>query len=57
MKKNEKHLKVVNSALFIVYLLILVWVILFKLQFSLSEIDYTRNVNLIPFHYYNPPFC
>ena len=51
MKKNEKHLKVVNSALFIVYLLILVWVILFKLQFSLSEIDYTRNVNLIPFHY------
>lgn len=51
MKKKEKHLKTVASILFILYLLILVWVILFKLQFTLSDIDHIRNINLIPFHY------
>ncbi|ASA25673.1 VanZ family protein [Paenibacillus donghaensis] len=51
MEKNRKRLKIIISMLFIFYLVILVWVILFKLQFSLSNIDHTRSVNLIPFHY------
>lgn len=51
MEKNRKRLKIIVSMLFIFYLVILVWVILFKLQFALSDIDHTRSVNLIPFHY------
>ena len=51
MDTKRKHLKVIISMLFIIYLVLLVWVILFKLQFSLSDIDHTRSVNLIPFHY------
>lgn len=49
--KNRKRLKPIISVLFVIYLLVLVWVILFKLQFSLSDIDHIRTVNLIPFHY------
>jgi len=33
------------------YLVLLVWVVLFKLQFSLANIDPMRSVNLIPFYY------
>ncbi len=49
--KNRKRLKPIISVLFVIYLLVLVWVILFKLQFSLSDIDHSRTINLIPFHY------
>lgn len=51
MEKKRKRLKTIVSVLFALYLVILVWVILFKLQFTLSDIDHTRSVNLIPFHY------
>lgn len=51
MEKKRKRLKAIASVLFVLYLVILVWVILFKLQFTLSDIDHTRSVNLIPFHY------
>lgn len=51
MEKNKKHLKIIIPILFIIYLIILVWVILFKLQFSLGDIDHARTINLIPFHY------
>lgn len=51
MEKNRKFLKIIISILFIIYLVILVWVILFKLQFSLKDIDYIKSINLIPFHY------
>lgn len=51
MEKNRKFLKIIISILFIIYLVILVWVILFKLQFSLGDIDHTKSINLIPFHY------
>ena len=51
MERNRKRLKIIISVLFIFYLVILVWVILFKLQFALSDIDHIRSVNLIPFHY------
>lgn len=51
MEKNKKFLKIIISILFIIYLVILAWVILFKLQFSLGDIDHTKSINLIPFHY------
>ena len=44
--KNEKKITV---ALLIVYLLILSWIILFKLQFSFSALDHIRQINLLPF--------
>ena len=44
--KNEKKITV---TLLIVYLLILSWIILFKLQFSFSALDHIRQINLIPF--------
>lgn len=50
-RKNRKRLKIIISMLFIFYLVILVWVILFKLHFAFSDIDNARSVNLIPFHY------
>ena len=30
---------------------LLVWIILFKLQFSISDLDKVRSINFIPFHY------
>ena len=51
MEKNRKYLKIIISILFIFYLVILVWVVLFKLQFAFSDIDHSRSINLIPFHY------
>ncbi len=50
MKKKRNFLV---PCLFIVYMVLLVWIILFKLQFSVSEIDKIRSINLIPFHYEN----
>lgn len=51
MERNRTGLTILIAVLFIVYLTLLVWVILFKLQWSLNDIDRTRSVNLIPFHY------
>lgn len=50
MKRNSNFLIVI---LFIIYLVLLVWIILFKLQFSLNDLDKVRSVNLIPFYYKN----
>jgi glycopeptide antibiotics resistance protein len=36
--------------LFTVYVFVLVWLVLFKLQFSLDYIERVRVINLIPFH-------
>lgn len=44
--KNEKKITV---ALLAIYLLILSWIILLKLQFSFSDLDHIRQINLIPF--------
>lgn len=48
MKRKSNYLVI---ALFLVYLTLLAWIILFKLQFSISDLDKIRSVNLIPFHY------
>lgn len=51
MRENRKSLKATISILFVLYLVVLVWIILFKLQFSIGSLDHIRSVNLTPFHY------
>ena len=46
MKKQK-----ITKILFIIYIIILVWIILFKLSFNFSDIGRLRSVNLIPFKY------
>lgn len=46
MKKE----KTISITLLIIYLILLTWIILFKLQFSISDLDHIRRINLIPFH-------
>ena len=48
MKRKSNCLATI---LFLIYLALLVWIILFKLQFSISDLDKIRSINLIPFHY------
>jgi glycopeptide antibiotics resistance protein len=49
----NKKLKPWVSVFFLIYLALLIWIILFKLQFSISDLDTLRSVNLIPFRYDN----
>ena len=41
--------KRITKILFLIYLLALSWIIIFKMQFSLSHLPHIRNLNLIPF--------
>lgn len=41
--------KKLTKALFIIYLVALVWLILFKMELSFSDLPELRNINLIPF--------
>ena len=53
--KLKKDLNLVN-VLFIIYCILLIWIILFKLSFSTNEITNlvkVNPINLIPFYYYN----
>ena len=52
MKKNRKTGLLV-PLLFAVYLALLIWIILFKLEFSISVLKTNRSINLIPFYYEN----
>lgn len=52
MSKKEKPSFLV-PLLFAIYMVLLVWIIVFKLQFSISELDTCRSINLIPFYYDN----
>lgn len=45
--KSEKR-NTLTHVLFIIYLLALTWLILFKLQFSIAVVDEERIINLIP---------
>lgn len=38
-----------TTGLLIFYLIALTWIILFKLQFSVTDLPHLRNINLIPF--------
>lgn len=52
-KKKTDKLNYLIAVLFVVYMALLVWIILFKLQFSITELDTIRGINLIPFYYDN----
>lgn len=52
-KKKRAGINCLVPFLFAVYMVLLVWIILFKLQLSIHELDTVRNINLIPFHYEN----
>lgn len=47
MKKDQSFQ--LTTILTSLYVIILTWIILFKMQFSLSELPHFRNLNLIPF--------
>ena len=49
MEKATTRQAKLTFVLFIVYLLILIWAIIFKLQFSFTELPHFRSVNRIPF--------
>lgn len=38
-----------TMGLLIFYLIVLTWIIIFKLQFSFENLPHIRNINLIPF--------
>ena len=46
--KNKRQ-RNLTRILFAVYFLILVWILLFKMSFSLDELYKSRSINLIPF--------
>ena len=48
MKRKRKF---GGSVLFLIYLALLVWIILFKLQFNINDLDTVRKINIIPFYY------
>ena len=47
MKDNRQ--RNLTKILFIIYIVILVWILLFKMSFSINELDRSRSINLIPF--------
>ena len=52
-KKKGANSNYFVSFLFAVYMVLLVWIILFKFELSIFELDRIRSINLIPFHYEN----
>ncbi|MDR5588462.1 VanZ family protein [Clostridium aquiflavi] len=50
MENKESKQQLLTTCLLVVYLLILTWIIIFKMQFSIQELDHWRSINLIPFH-------
>lgn len=50
MMSNSQQSKGI-IAVFIFYMVLLSWVVLFKMQFSLADLSTTRQINLIPFYY------
>lgn len=41
----------ISRILFVLYLAFLVWIVMFKMNFSFQDIHSVREVNLIPFYY------
>lgn len=50
MENKKTKQQLLTNCLLVVYLLILTWIILFKMQFSIQGLDRFRSINLIPFH-------
>lgn len=49
MERNKNNQVKLTFGLFIVYFLVLIWIILFKMQFSFNTLPHFRGLNLIPF--------
>ena len=50
MGNKEIKQQSLTICLLVVYLLILTWIIVFKMEFSIQALDHFRGINLIPFH-------
>ncbi|WP_026887004.1 VanZ family protein [Clostridium beijerinckii] len=50
MENKKTKQETLTIGLLLVYLVVLTWIILFKMQFSLKELGYFRSINIIPFH-------
>lgn len=49
MGKNKSNQEKLTCGLFADYFLVLIWIILFKMQFSFNDLPHFRGLNLIPF--------
>lgn len=49
MSRKEEKAGALGWVLFFIYLAVLVWIILFKSAFSLSDMPHLRSINLIPY--------
>lgn len=49
MKDRDSISKRITSILFLIYFIVLTWIILFKMSFTLTDLPHLRGVNLIPF--------
>lgn len=49
MEKNKNNQVKLTLGLFVVYFLVLIWIIIFKMQFSINTLPHFRGLNLIPF--------
>lgn len=48
---NKKN--IILKVAFFVYIVFLVWLVVFKFNFSFADIRKVREINLLPFHYEN----
>lgn len=49
MDNSKRSHNIFTMSLLIIYLLVLTWIILFKMTFSFQELPHLRDINLIPF--------
>lgn len=49
MKTEKQNKSNVTKILLLIYLIILIWIILFKMQFNIKYLPYIRSINVIPF--------
>ena len=48
MEKSKNYQYILTAGLLVVYLFVLTWIILFKMQFSFQGLPHFREINLIP---------
>ncbi|MFX3636377.1 MAG: VanZ family protein [Candidatus Pristimantibacillus sp.] len=49
MEQSSRNQKIFTMSLLVIYLLVLTWIILFKMTFTFQQLPDFRNINLIPF--------
>lgn len=48
MEKSKNYQNILTAGLLVVYLFVLTWIIIFKMQFSFQGLPHFREINLIP---------